>query len=622
VERTDAQGEPNMAGLSKLVTWTNSRKQASLNGPWNSIIDVYDVGASGPFGDDEFFAEMFGFFSDRGRHSPGPRAEYDFNTSPIIEVPGDWNTQHERFHFYEGSMWFRRRFASNEAPGQRTVVHFGAANHSTWVYLNGKKLAEHEGGYGPFCVELTGHLRDNEENSLIVRVNNQRTAEAIPTTRTDWFNYGGLTRDVTLFALPATFIRDAVVQLASDAPDTVNVQVWLDGSEAVQEVSVTIGGALLGTLHTGADGYGTAAFRAPQSGFGTNGEESLTRWSPSNPVLHKVTVSTETDSVTDHIGFRTVSTLGTQILVNGEPTYLAGISLHDEALGDPARRMKTADEARALLQHAKDLGCNFVRLAHYQHNEHTVRVCDELGLMAWAEVPVYWGIDWDNSATLANGKSQLSELIERDRNRAAIILWSVANETHPQDNRTAFLRALVAHARDLDNTRLITAALFSHPEGADVLDMMTISHHWVIDDPLGEDLDVLGINEYHGWYYGTFEAMAQTTWTSTYDKPVIVSEFGADAKGGLHGAIDESWTEEFQAEVYRHQLAMLSRVPFLAGTTPWILKDFRAPFRLLPGIQDGFNRKGLIDNDGNHKLAYAVLRDWYTERKALQAKQV
>ncbi len=601
-----------MAGLSKLVTWTNSRRQESLNGPWSSIIDVYDVGASGPFGGDEFFAEMFGFPGDRGRHSPGRRAEYDFNTSDPIEVPGDWNTQYERFHFYEGSMWFRRRFKANPAlePNRRTVVHFGAANHSTWVYLNGKKLAEHEGGYGPFCVELTEHLRDNEENSLIVRVNNQRTAEAIPTTRTDWFNYGGLTRDVTLFDLPATFIRDAVVQLSADTPDTVQVQVWLDGPEAIQDVSVTVGDLTLGTLRTGADGFGVATFAEPAS---------LTRWSTSNPALHNVTVATTTDSVSDRIGFRTVATSGTKILVNGEHTYLSGISLHDEALGDPARRMKTADEARALLQHAKDLGCNFVRLAHYQHNEHTVRVCDELGLMAWAEVPVYWGIDWDNPATLENGKSQLSELIERDRNRASIILWSVANETHPQENRTAFLRTLVAHACDLDNTRLITAALFSHPEGADVLDMTTVSHHWVIDDPLGEDLDVLGINEYHGWYYGTFEAMAQTTWTSTYDKPVIVSEFGADAKGGLHGALDESWTEEFQAEVYRHQLAMLSRVPFLAGTTPWILKDFRAPFRLLPGIQDGFNRKGLIDNDGNHKLAYDVLRDWYAERKVQKA---
>lgn len=600
-----------MAGLSKLVTWTGSRKSESLNGPWNSIIDVYDVGASGPFGDNEFFAEMFGFASDRGRNSPGPRAEYDFSTSPTIDVPGDWNTQHERFHFYEGSMWFRKRFAASSATSagntRRTIVHFGAANHSTWVYLNGKKLAEHEGGYGPFCVELTDHLRTDQENSLIVRVNTQRTAEAIPTTRTDWFNYGGLTRDVTLFDLPATFIRDVVVQLAADTPDTVHAQVWLDGSEASQDVSVSIGELVLGTVRTGADGFGMATFAAPAS---------LTRWSPSNPVLHEVTVTAQTDGVTDRIGFRTVTTSGTKILINGEPTYLAGISLHDEALGAPARRMKTADEARALLQHAKDLGCNFVRLAHYQHNEHTVRVCDELGLMAWAEVPVYWGIDWDNPATLANGKSQLSELIERDRNRASIILWSVANETHPQDNRTAFLRTLVAHARSLDNTRLITAALFSHPEGADVLDMTTVSEHWVIDDPLGEDLDVLGINEYHGWYYGTFEAMARTTWTSTYDKPVIVSEFGADAKGGLHGALNESWTEEFQAEVYRHQLAMLSRVPFLAGTTPWILKDFRAPFRLLPGVQDGFNRKGLIDNDGNHKLAYDVLRTWYADRKA------
>ena len=103
----------------------------------------------------------------------------------------------------------------------------------------------------------------------------------------------------------------------------------------------------------------------------------------------------ETDTVTDRIGFRTIATDGSTILLNGEPIFLAGISLHDEAIAAEAHRIRTPEEAREILGHAKDLGCVFVRLAHYQHNEHTVRACDELGLLAWCELPVYWGINWD-----------------------------------------------------------------------------------------------------------------------------------------------------------------------------------------------------------------------------------
>jgi len=593
--------------MAELITWTTSRRQESLDGPWHAIIDVYDVGASGPFGGDEAFAQMFGFPADRGRHSPGRRAEYEFDTSPVIEVPGDWNTQIERFHFYEGSMWFRRRFHHAEAPGERAFLYFGAANHLTWVYLNGKRIAEHEGGFGPFCVEVTGLLRDGDGNSLIVRVNNRRSTEAIPTTRTDWFNYGGLTRGVSLLRVPSTFVRDGVVQLDPADPSVITVDVRLDGSDAAQDVDVLIDGAVVARLRTDAAGVGHARIPAP---------EGLRRWSPDEPVLHDVEVRAQTDSVSDRIGFRTIGVDGARILLNGEPVFLAGISAHDEAIGQPVRRIRNAEEARELLGHVKALGGNFVRLAHYQHNEHTVRACDELGLMAWCEVPVYWGIDWTNPRTLANGRSQLRELIERDRNRASVVLWSVANETPPSEPRLAFLRDLVALTRELDPTRLVTAALFSRPEGGREMDFSGSSRHWVIDDPLGADLDVLGVNEYHGWYYGNFADMAETVWSTPYDKPLIVSEFGADAKAGLHGADDESWTEEFQAAVYRAQLEMLGRIPFLAGISPWILKDFRAPFRLLPGVQDGFNRKGLIDDTGQTKLAFSVLAEWFAARRA------
>jgi beta-glucuronidase len=600
-----------------LVTSLPSRVQHSLNGAWKSIIDVYDVGATPnlfdpdgePGGDpiDDMMAQMFGFPLDRNRHSEGLRAEYEFDTSPDLLVPGDWNTQIPEYHFYEGTIWYRSLFVHSPVPGYRTILHIGAANHQSRVYLNGKLLATHEGGYGPFCVELTGLFRPaGEANSLVISVNNHRETDAIPTTRTDWFNYGGILRDVTLLDVPTTFIRDMVLQLDPRDPSRLLAEVSLDGpSAAGQSVEFRIGDTAVGSLTTGADGSASGHFDT---------SADLARWSPERPTLHSVSVVAPTDSVTDQVGFRTVAVAGATILVNDTPTFLRGIALHDEAIGEPGRRIRTKAEAVELLGHAKALGCNFVRLAHYQHNEHTVRACDELGLLAWAEVPVYWGISWDNPATLQNGRDQLRELIVRDRNRASIILWSVANETPPKDNRTAFLQTLVGDVRLLDPTRLVSAALFAHQRGE-------FSHYrpgetdWVIDDPLGESLDVLAVNQYQGWYYGNFEEMSRITWSTPYDKPLLFSECGADGKSGFRGAIDESWTEDLQAEVYRHQIAMWNRIPFLAGVSPWILKDFRAPLRVLPGIQDGFNRKGVIGPNGERKLAFDVLHAFYQTRE-------
>lgn len=488
------------------------------------------------------------------------------------------------------------------------MLYFAAANYLTTVFLNGQRVGQHEGGYGPFCIDVSDALRaDGSENALVVRVNNARRPDAVPTTHTDWFNYGGLIRDVALLDLPATYIRDAVVQLDPADPATIGVEVWLDGERPEQDVSISVGGVVLGTVRTDRDGHATGRMAAPSD---------LRRWSPSDPELHDVVVSAESDEVSDRIGFRTIETRRSEILLNGAPIFLAGISLHDEALGEPTRRIRSADEARAVLSNAVDLGAKFVRLAHYQHNEHTVRACDELGLLAWCEIPVYWGIDWADQNTYRNAASQLTELVERDRNRAAVVLWSVANETRSTPERDDFLSRLVRVARTLDPTRLITAALFARPADDDFRAAMegTSDADWVIDDPLGEHLDVLGVNQYHGWYYGSFDNMASMTWTTPYDKPLVMTEFGGGARHGLRGADDESWTEDFQAEIYRRQFEMLGRIPFLAGTTPWILKDFRAPFRVLAGIQDGFNRKGLIDALGNRKLAFDVVREWNRSR--------
>jgi len=260
---------------------------------------------------------------------------------------------------------------------------------------------------------------------------------------------------------------------------------------------------------------------------------------------------------------------------------------------------------------ARELGANFLRLAHYPHSELTVREADRLGILLWSEIPVYWTIQWENPATLENARNQLGELIDRDKNRAAVIIWSVANETPLSDERLSFLKNLVSHARSIDPTRLLSAAMERH---------YINSTTQMIDDPLGEFLDVLGCNEYVGWYDGLPGKADALEWKSKYNKPLIMSEFGADAAFGHHGDALTRWTEEYQEDLYRHQIGMLKKIPFLRGTSPWILMDFRSPRRPLPGIQDYWNRKGLISNRGEKKKAFYVMQRWYRELRDAPVK--
>ena len=249
----------------------------------------------------------------------------------------------------------------------------------------------------------------------------------------------------------------------------------------------------------------------------------------------------------------------------------------------------------------KELGCNYVRLAHYPHDETMLRAADRMGILVWSENPVYWALEFDNPKVLAKAEQQLDEEINTSRNHAAIILWSMANETPNNRRARNSSKRWQTRARGLDPTRLITAALLVRGEG----------NTKIVDDPLGKALDVIGMNEYIGWYEGHPDRADVTEWRIDYQKPLIVSEFGAAAKAGLHGSENERWTEEYQANVYRHQLPMLNKIAQLRGMSPWVLMDFRSPNRPLAGIQDEFNRKGLISEKGQRKLAFYELQKAY-----------
>jgi beta-glucuronidase len=345
------------------------------------------------------------------------------------------------------------------------------------------------------------------------------------------------------------------------------------------------------------DATGRAEFSVRPQDHGA----SLELWSGERPKRYLVEIETASDKIEEKIGFRSIATRGEDILLNGQPIFLRGISIHEQAPERPGRATSEAD-AKKLLGWAKELGCNFVRLAHYPHNEHTVRVAEELGLLVWSEVPVYWTIQWENPDTYANAERQISEMVLRDKNRAAVILWSVSNETPISEPRNVFLRKLIATVRRLDPTRLVTAALERH---------YSDERTQVVDDPLGRDLDVIGVNQYVGWYDGLPPKCDSIVWDVRYEKPLVFSELGADAKAGHHGRSTERWTEEFQKALYEHQLEMMKRIRAWRGLSPWILTDFQSPRRPLPKIQDGYNRKGLVSDRGEKKQAFFVLQAFY-----------
>ena len=575
-----------------LIQNVQAYESCSLNGDWNYIVDVQEEG----YYDYRMNPMRNGFFINAKPQKPEDLIEYDFDKSPTMKIPSDWNTQDEKLFFYEGTVWFKKSFQAVPMTECRTLLYFGAVNYDCHVWVNGKKAGHHVGGFTPFNYDISDLLKKGE-NTVIVKVDNKRHAEDVPTQIFDWWNYGGITRDVKLVKVPLVYMQDYNMQL-SKAADKAKVReitfsAQVSAKEAGHKVVVNIPELKLEKqFTTDAEGQVSGTLKVAA--------KKLQLWCPENPKRYDVQLTLDAGMVADSIGFRTIETRGKQILLNGKPIFLKGISIHNEK-PNGGGRANSVEDAHTLLSWAKELGCNFVRLAHYPHHEEMVREAERMGILVWSEIPVYWTIAWTNPNTFANAKQQLTDMIARDHNRANVIIWSIANETPHSAERDKFLGGLAKYARTLDNTRLISMAM-----------EVTGASNYVnrLNDNMNEYVDVVSFNQYIGWYRDVNDA-PKMKWVIPYDKPVIISEFGGGARYGYHGAKNQRWTEEFQENLYKENTAMLDKIEGLAGTTPWILKDFRSPRRVLPGVQDYYNRKGLVSDKGEKKLAFYVLKKWY-----------
>ncbi len=593
------------AAVHASQTLPAPRESMSLNGEWHYIVDQQDIGSKGYHDDPDGETDNRWFGRNLKPRRKSDLVEYDFAASPTLKVPGDWNTQKKELYYYEGIVWYQRDFEWKRpaGKGERAFIKFGAVSLVANVYVNGKKLGWHEGGFTPFEFEVTDVLKEGV-NSVVVKADSTRRSCGIPTKGFDWWNYGGIIRDVEIETRPATYVKSWRVDCLSLSGEGekraagLKANVKLDKAEEGAGVEISI--PELGVSAKGVtDNAGEASIRIQVDG--------LAPWSPENPKLYNVVVKAASDIVSDEMGFRTIATKGKKILLNGEEVFLRGISLHDEA-PDGGGRVTKDEEIAENIRRAKEVGANFVRLAHYPHNEKTVRACEKAGLMVWSEIPLYWMIDWRNPRTYASAEGQAKEMIRRDIRRANVVVWSLANETVPSKDRNDFLRRLAAFARSEDSTRLVSMAM-----------EVTGSRNGVnrLHDELHDAVDIIAFNEYVGWYRNVSDA-DRMVWEIPFDKPVFISEFGGGALAGRHGAKDERWTEEMQANIYEANLRMLSKIDGLAGMSPWILTDFRSPRRVLAGVQDDYNRKGLFSPDGKKKLALGVMRRFYDSKRSAE----
>ncbi|MCS3796205.1 glycoside hydrolase family 2 protein [Niastella sp. OAS944] len=558
----------------------------SLNGEWKVLIDPTGIGDWRQVWLEDKPQKKTDFF------------EYSFNGAPVLKVPGDFNSQRCELTYYEGTVWYKKQFKYSIRNGKRLFLHFGAVNYIAEVYLNGSKLGSHEGGFTPFQFEITGKVKEGA-NALIVKVNNTRHKDGLPGNGYDWLNYGGITRDVNMIEKPGTYIEDYSIQLKKGSVNTVAGRVQLNGTQPAQNIKIKIPELnLLYKTRTDEKGMATIEFSS-----------AFTLWSPELPKLYKVVIESETDTVADRVGFRTIEAKGNKILLNGNQVFLKAVNIHEENPYKGARA-SSKEDAVLLLNAAKELGCNLVRLAHYPHNENMVKEAERMGLMVWSELPVYQHIEFADSSVNAKMERMLEEMVHRDKNRCGVVIWSLSNETYASTpNRYRALVELTQKCRVLDSTRLITHVTNTQRYENNTFDI------W---DTLYKCCDLIALNEYIGWYVPWQGKPAATKWNLVCtDKPVFISEFGGEALYGSHyGAADEAafWTEAYQAKIYTAQIEMFNTVPNLCGVCPWLLFDYRSPGRMHPVYQKGYNRKGLLSDKGEKKKAWYLMHAYYRQK--------
>lgn len=594
--------------------FTHDRNEIDLNGAWKFNPDPYQRCRQQKWWNGEGKATFFPCFNLEGLWD--------------TRVPSTWKREFAELKWYDGHANYVREFMLDAVPEDREAfLCFDGVTYRAEIYLNGHGLDPHEWGYSPFQRKVTGLLREGV-NRLFVLVDNFMREDRVPGIRCDWNNDGGITGGVKLIFVPKTYVEN------------FRTQTRLEVGGVKIEVSVSAAGEGVGTLpvefsipELGKE----VLLEVPIGGSTTAGflvaADEIELWCPENPKLYLTRLTTPQETLEDEIGYREITTRGQEILLNGRPIRLYGVAVHSEF--PETGRTATEEGIALMLQKARELGCNFLRCAHYPYADIFARAMDRAGMLWWEEVPVYWLTQVHREPQRSLALGMLEETIRRDWNRASLIFWSVSNECAGDGSEAGSNRDLTggnypywvdacALVRRLDPSRLLSSADSGHrkttangwtPAAGDAFDTAIKGQDWSPGHPdaFYALLDVLGANLYvqHPGDNPTatdkFVEMLRR-----FNKPLLITEFGS--MSATNDALSDRDPSELghparHATILREAYAAMSRHPGIVGYVPWALMDVRVPMHWRwYNRGSGTFAYGLLDNQYRKKAVFDVVQ--------------
>lgn len=540
-------------------------QKRSLNGQWNCIPDLENLGINNQWFHHEALKSLA-------------------NNLIPLDIPKSFNLI-EGFHIFEGIFWHYLEFKLDsevDLINYDYQLQFNGVNYNAKVWLNDKFIGEHDGGFTPFKFLVNDSIK-KDNNFLAVRVDNIRRKDGIPALFFDWFNWGGIYRDVNLLILNKSRVKEVKISTEILTPEKAKIDITYK---------------IIGNLNLKwqiIDIFDNLVIQNGQLSSNSAEEKFIVivdnpkLWSPATPYLYQIEMFENSSELLYQceFGIRQIEVKFGHLILNKKRIKLKGISLHEEYM--PYGRTIPYEKRKEDLERIKALGFNSVRTAHYSHDESLIKIADKIGILILEEIPVYWDCNYKSKKTFKLAVKMLRDLIKRDYNHPSVIWWSVGNEipTHKREC-SRFIKRLIDFARMHDSTRIVT--FVSRKLNSDIF---------------RRNADVAALNTYFGWYFGSMKMLSLILdWihTSILNKPWIFTEFGAGAKYGVRSKDTPpfKFSEEYQLNLLDYTIKTINSKDYFSGWFIWIFRDFKSILKNNE-YQQGYNRKGIVSEKSNEK---------------------